>query len=240
MNTLPTITVRDSNLELDASQWNTNISAPVNSKQSLAFQPANLPDGRLIVTNAGNIDYAGGLVSRKRQIPQFVGNNGQPQFLPYAQLSTFVTIPAASSYNLARLETDLIAVFNAAPNSTTQINNKANCSTQLNLETGHFEVDASAGSAAWTDIGDGPGTAIQPDVEHSLVIKCAFDFTANTRVVQSITWDGKTYPAGFVAFNQPSNWGQVASIQKQTEILQPGAAQVIYRATELAWSNQPF
>lgn len=236
----PYILVRQSDLELDASQWITNISSPVNKQMSLLFQASSLADGRLLVTNAGNVPYAGGLVSRKSQVPQFVGNNGQPQFLPYAQLSTNITIPSTSMWNLARLETDLIAVFVAPVNSATQIINKANCSTQLNLETGHFEVDASPGSAAWTDIGDGPGTAIQPDMEHSLVIKCAFDFVANTRVVQSVTWDDKTYPAGMVAVNQPSNWGQVASIQKQTEILQPGVAQIIYRATELAWSNQEF
>lgn len=234
------ITLAD--LEKDASQWGSNISAGVNAKMSTGFQASNLPDGRLLVTNTGTVPFAGGLVSRKLQVPQMVGAGGQPTFPSFAELRTLITVPSLALFNLARLETDFLAVFASGAGAATLPNNKANCSTQLNLSSGHFEVDASPTTSAWSDIGDGPGQ-ITPDAEHELIIKCAFDIANSKRSVQSISWDGKVYPVPSnlqnIAF-QPSNWGVTSSIQKQNEMFKPGSTFVIYRATSLSWSDQPF
>jgi len=45
----------DSDLEKAAATWVTQISADVNSKMSAGLQAANLPDGRMIVTNVGSV-----------------------------------------------------------------------------------------------------------------------------------------------------------------------------------------
>lgn len=236
------ILITFSNLEKDASQWQANISASVNASQSAGFQASSLPDGRLLVSNVGSSTWAGGLVARKLQVPQFTGAGSAPLIPAYAQLKTHITVPLLTAYNLGRLETDLIAVFTAAPNASTPTSNKGNNSTQLNLNTGHFEVDASAGTSAWSDIGSGPGSIV-PDVEHELIIRCGFDLPNAKRSVFSIWWDGVAYPVPAALQGipfQPSNWGQVVAIQKQNEMFKPGATDVIYRGTELSWSDQPF
>lgn len=223
------------------NNWISQIGEAINNPPSLAFAATTLPDGRLKVTNVGDRAFAGGLVAAKRPIPVFMGAPPVPQVTcPYALLSTRITVPGTSLYNLARLETDLIAVFIPAPNPSTPIANKANGSTQLNFDTGHFEIDATSGPPSWTDIGAGPGK-VSPDIEHALAVSYFFDLARNQVSVLSITWDGTIYtipPALQKVGFQTSNWTVVAALQLQNEIYNPGAVDVLYRNTALTWSDQ--
>jgi len=228
-------------LERDLTQWKANYGPDINPASPVSFTPYQLPDGRLKVTNVGAVKFAGGLVSRK--LMPLVPPSISGFTLSYAKLSTKILIPFTCLYNVARLETDLMYVVNPAPTSTTVIPNRFNGSTQLNFDTGHFMIDASSGSAAWSDIGGGPGKDIAPDVAHLLEIRYQFDYANLKTSTLSISWDGIAYP---VPTNlqgvgcQSSNWTAVASIQKQTEMYNPGSVDVVYDATTLIFSDQPL
>lgn len=226
------------NLQSPASAWISGISPSINPKASLVYVPSSLPDGRLKVTNVGNVDYAGGLVARKIPPPQISGVS-----LTYAMLSTSILVPSSALYNLARLETDFLVILTPAPDPKTPIPNKFNGSTQLNFSTGNFMIDASSGAAAWSDIGAGPGKDIAPDVPHLLELRYQYDFAGKHISTLSITWDGTLYPVPAKLQNvgcQPSNWNAVMAIQKQTEMFTPGSVEVVYDRTTLTLSDQPL
>lgn len=227
---------------LETAVWTSEIGPDINSVPALAFVSALLPSGELKVTNAGDKPFAGGLVSAKRPLPWFTGSwPVAPVSVAYAKLLMKVAVPATAAYNLARLETDLIVVFKPWI-SGANIANRANGSVQLNCDSGHFEIDASSGAAAWSDIGSGPGKVL-PDVVHDLVIYRSFDLAAKSSSTLYVSWDGVIYPVPAALLNvgfQPSNWGEVADVQLQTEIYQPGSVETVYSGIRIEWSDVPF
>lgn len=226
--------------DLHKAAWTPNIGPSINNAQSTAYMAQALPDGRLLTTNTGSVAYAGGLVGWRQSAPllDFAGLG-----LNYAKLSTLILVPSYSAYNLARLETDFLLLIQGAPNAATPIANKFNGSTQLNLSSGNFQIDASSGAAQWSDIGGGPGKQIAPDVPHLLEIRYSFDYAGKKHSTLSISWDGKVYavPAALQNVdNQTSNWVAGMHIQKQTEMFNPGAVSVIYDQTSLTFDQQPL
>jgi hypothetical protein len=225
------------NLNQNASNWTTQLGSAINNPVSVDFIASNLPDGRLKTTNIARAANAGGLVTWKvipPTIPGFVLN--------YAKLRTLVMIPSTALYNLRNLETDFIQVLTPAPNSSTPIPNKFNGSTRWNSVSGHFEIDASSASPAWSDIGGGPGS-LTPDVTHELINLYQFDYVKLTTSVLSISWDGVIYSVPSTLQNvgvQTSNWTQVLDLQLQDATQQVGSVEVIYNQTSLYLSDQPF
>lgn len=218
------------NLNKISANWITQLGPGINNPVSVDFIAANLPDGRLKTTNLARAANAGGLVTWKAT--PLIG-------LAYARLRTLIMVPNTSIYNLRNLETDFIQVLTPAPNSTTPIPNKFNGSTRWNSVSGHFEIDASSGAAAWTDTGVGPG-AITPDVTHELVNLYQFDLVKLTTTIISISWDGVVYPVGVTTGVQTSNWTSVLDIQLQDASNQPGSVEVVYDQIQLDLDDQPF
>lgn len=225
-------------LQTPASAWITNLGPEINDPASASFAASSLQDGRLRVSNRGGKSFAGGLVARKINPPIVEGVT-----LSYGMLTAVVTIPDAALSNLARLETDFILVTSASPDPKQSIPNKFNGSTQLNLQTGHFEIDASSSAAHWSDIGSGPGTEIEPDTPHEMAIRYQWDFAQKRHSTLSIEWDGIMYPVPESmqnVGNQESNWDAVMAIQLQSEILEKGSTEVIYDDIMLTLSDEPL
>lgn len=226
------IQVVDGQLELNDLDWKTEIGSNINPVDSLAFIASNLPDGRLKVTNAGDKEYAGGLVANKRPVPKVPGHP-----LPWAELSMWLTVPSSAIYNLARLETDLKLATPAAPNPQTQIVNIYEGSTQWNAETGTFQINTQGSN--WTDIGMGMKD-IEPDVEHFFAVRYYFDHSQLTYSVHFIQWDQQRFTVPENLRHNPcqkSNWEEVAAVQLQNEIYQQGSCEIMYRGITLRWSD---
>jgi hypothetical protein len=220
------------NLQKSANFWITQLSTAINNPPSTTFIPSNLPDGRLKVSNGALSPNAGGLVTYKLQ-PQNIPN------LTYAMLSTIITVPSTSVFNLHNLETDFIQVLTPATGGV-EIPNEYNGSTRWNGDTGLFEVDASAGAPQWKSIGAGPGKSLPPDVPHLLIVKYQYDLVKLTTTIISIQWDAVVYPVGTTTGVQMSTWGTVLAIQKQNAAIQIGSTEVIYDQTTLSLSDQPL
>ena len=226
----PTIKVQFSNLE--AQTWTPESGSNINAELPEALEVVNEPDGSLRFTNVSTEDFGGGLITLKGAYPPLPGVS-----LPYAGLDFEVLISPQDLPNLARLECDLKVAETAAPAGGTAAN-IANGSGQLSLPDGNWEINNEA--AGWIDSGYVPGA---PPAGVWVPVSLRFLFGATFSVL-SVNVNAPTpflVPAALQGLAlQASNWAAVWAIQFQTEITQPGAVNVSYRAITLTFCNGPF
>lgn len=228
-------TIRYSNLELREPD-HYNISSDVNSILSTEFISRLLTTGSMggwrMITNTGKAAFAGGLATWLLRPP--VLDNGK--VLPYIGLDFDIFIPDTDFSNLARCENDLKIVLTAPPNSSTQIFNTYNFSTQFNMsEGGMLQIDNA--NRTWADTGiTGP---LVPNEPTHVSLRHFMD-TANGRFsVQSMNGQPVPTPMQNLPL-QPSNWTPVCAVQLQTELFAPGAVNTLYRNVTVTYSDSPF
>lgn len=143
--------ITDNNLEL--LPWSSNMGPSINPVNADAIISDTLADA-LEVTISSSKAYGGGLVSLNRPVPIV---NGTP--LPYFGIDWRVKpSDAAARFNRC-YELDAKICFPAAPNSSTQIQNVYDLSTQQNeAEGGMEQIDDS--SYKWVDTGYKPAPFI--------------------------------------------------------------------------------
>jgi hypothetical protein len=220
---------------LEHQTWIVQTGTNINSVVSDAIVSTVEPDGSLKLTNASTKANGGGLITVKLPFPD-VGIA-----LPYVGLDLDFYVSGYDLPLLGRLECDIKAVQTDAKGAT--INNTANGSTQLNMsEGGMWQID-NAGRV-WTDTGYKPGLPIADTWTH-LSNRYVFNFAANQFSVSSIAQGNGAAPYGVPGALQqlalqPSNWASVVAVQLQTEILQPGGLNTIYKNIFVTFSDTAF
>jgi hypothetical protein len=218
--------------------WKTVLGNDVNDPPSILFMSSAHPDGSMLVTNALDKDWGGGLVSLKLPVPR------QPDgtFYVYGALQLQFLFPGAVWHNFARHEIDLKTCIKGSPDPNTQIPNICDWSTQWNRDTGQFQIDKAGGG--WIDSGFiVPPDEMTPDEWHEQSYRFWFDPDRGIFSVLSIRFDDRRYEIPEELQNVPllaSNWSEISAYQIQNEGFKPGSTLVQYRNGFAAWSNEPI
>jgi hypothetical protein len=212
--------------------WIVQSGPSVNPVPPDAYIPTPLPTGALKVTNVSSKPFGGALVTAKRIVPIIPGVS-----LPYFGLDMLLYISSFDLPTLGRLEIDVKVATPAAPSSTTPIANIANGSSQLNMSTGQWQIDTSP--PGWINTGFAP--ILTPDVWMPLSFRYMYGNGKYSVLSCAFGEQRFTVPSSLQGLPmQMSNWAQVAAVQLQTEVMQPGGLSTIYNQIELSWSDQPF
>lgn len=229
------VVVMDRGLFKDASVWVPKLDPSVNDPMSKLFIATQMPAGGMLVHNALDKPWAGGLVSNTRPLPKY---NGKP--LPYSAWQFKFCFNSATYRRLARWESDRKVCIKSRPTSSVKIRNVANYSTQWNRDTGQMQIDHDP--PGWVNCGFAPSSkATAPGVWH--IMNYRYSFTATTFSIESIQWDDEFYAMPSQHKNIPlsnTNWTECDKHQLQNEGYDPGTVLVEYDDGLVAWSDVPI
>jgi len=220
-----------------AGAWVSNSGPNINDPASVLYVATQQHDGGMVTHNALDKEYAGALVSLTHAVPSYGG-----KLLHYAAWHYMFRFVPETYGNLARFENDIKVCVKSRPNSSTQIRNVCNWSTQWNVDTGAFQLDHDP--PTWVDSGYVPSDAVTtPDDWHSLDFRYSFDDVALTFSIESVKWDDERYMVPSEHRNIPmqsTNWEQCTKFQHQTEGFEKGTVLIEFDEGVMAWSDQPI
>ena len=219
---------------LETQTWTSEIGPTINSVPSDSFTATLEPGNMLAITNTNSAYMAGGLVTCKPVTP--VGSNTLA--FPYFGLDLDVYVAPWDLPGIGRLEVDVKRWVTPAPNSSTQIANIANCSSQWNRSTGQWQIDGNP--PGWLSTGFKP---VLPSSWTTLSFR--YQMTSTTFSVLSTSWGPISFEVSVSLQNVPlevSNWGPSSgfAIQIQTENLVIGTTTVYVSNIKLSLSDQPI